>query len=340
MRETTVVQGRGSVHRKRAVRSATTLLATAVAVLGVASGALAAAASPETSPATGTAPFESRIRPYTLILPVGWSVVEASQEQGSDQDLFAGPEGDARVGTATPEPGQTVADRVATNRADLPTGCTSDPDADWSTTLGGEEAIGWSSQCPNAFTMAVNTIHGGVGYRLSVSVPMGSEQSAAPLLEQMRLGFAFSDSTAPAVDGSADLATVEAALQGTWENAWHPIELAIATLDAAGIDSRDRWWADGDSTTTLRSAVKFQDGAIVQYVAIDGGPLEVGWVGTYRLIDDHTIKAIETSTFDRVVYEFTLRDDVLTIDVVSYDDPVSLAPQTALYETLPFTRVP
>jgi hypothetical protein len=90
----------------------------------------------------------------------------------------------------------------------------------------------------------------------------------------------------------------------------------------------------------VRSAVRFEDGAITQYGAADGGPLEVGWVGSYRLLDGHTIEAIETGSFNRIVYEFTLSDGILTMDVVSNDDPVDLVPQTGIYETLPFTRVP
>ena len=76
------------------------------------------------------------------------------------------------------------------------------------------------------------------------------------------------------------------------------------------------------------------------YVATDGGPLERGAVGTYTLIDDHTIEGVELSTSFRTVYEFTLQDGVLTIDAVSTDDPYGLVAVTGIAETLPFTRVP
>ncbi len=41
-----------------------------------------------------------------------------------------------------------------------------------------------------------------------------------------------------------------------------------------------------------------------------------------------------------MTYDFVLRGNVLTMDVVSDSDPADLVPQTGLYETLPFTRVP
>ena len=85
-----------------------------------------------------------------------------------------------------------------------------------------------------------------------------------------------------------------------------------------------------------------QDGAMIQYEAADGGPLEVAWTGTYQLLDDHTIEASEVGLFNRFVYDFSLRDGILTLDVISVDDPYpdAFGVQTAIYETLPFTRVP
>jgi hypothetical protein len=78
-----------------------------------------------------------------------------------------------------------------------------------------------------------------------------------------------------------------------------------------------------------------------QYCAADGGPLEICWNAAYRLIDEHTIEASEVGRpTTRMVYAFTLRDGVLALDVVNADDPIDLIAQTAIFETLPFTRVP
>ena len=86
--------------------------------------------------------------------------------------------------------------------------------------------------------------------------------------------------------------------------------------------------------------IRFQDGRLQQFESYDGGPDQLGWTGTYRVVGPHTIEATEIGTFDTITYDFDLRGNVLTVDVVSDADPVNLVPQTGIYETLPFTRVP
>jgi hypothetical protein len=256
--------------------------------------------------------------------------------------MFEGPGANAMMIFGAPaEPGDTVEGRVAAGRAEV-ADCTSDPSEDLPTTLGGAYGVEWTWSCDTSYHAAISAIHDGRRMRLEVSVPTGSEALAGPLLEQLRQGFAFTSAEAPSVGAEVDLAAIEAELQGTYENAWHPPELEFATIEAAGLTDRsDRgYWDWMESVTTLRSAVKFDDGSIVQYGAADGGPLEMGWIGSYRLLDDHTIEAIETGTFNRIVYEFTLRDGILTMDVVHNDSPIDLVPQTGIYETLPFTKVP
>jgi hypothetical protein len=326
--------------RGRALASCTFLLALAVAL--VSGTVIGAEQDPQaTSPDAGTR-FDSVLYPYSMTLPPGWRVIDASQDPGSDQDLFEGPEGTARVGTGIPEPGQTVADRVADNRAGLAPGCSSGPADDWPTTLGAEQAIGWSWRCDESFTVAINAIHEDLGYRLSVSVPVDTEPLAAPLLESLRSDFTFTVGSDEPATVAADLASLEAALEGTYETAWHPVELEYATLEAAGFGPEDEpsWFGYMGSISTARHALKLEDGTLTLYTASDGGPLEVGWLGRFRLTDDHTIEAVESGTFTEIVYEFTLEDGVLALDVISDSDPVDIIPQTAIYETLPFTRVP
>jgi hypothetical protein len=328
----------GQVHRNRLFLLSASIVLIGVGLASVDAAAAGDSASPEPSATAGT-PFTSTKFDYTLVLPPGWRAIPEAQE---DQDLFEGSGANARVGSGGPsEPGETVEDRVATNRADM-ADCTSDPSADRPTTLGGVYGIEWTWSCDNSHHAAVNAIHDGRRLRLEVIVPDGSESLAAPLLEQLRQSFAFTSAEAPSVRVEPDLAAIEAELQGTFENAWHPPELEFAAIEAAGlIDRSDRgYWDWNEAATTVRSAVRFEDGDIIQYSARDGGPLEVGWVGRYQLLDDHTIEAIETGTFNRIVYEFTLRNDILTMDVVSNDDPIDLVPQTGIYETLPFTKVP
>jgi hypothetical protein len=306
--------------------------------LGLASVDAAAAsdASPQPSPSAGT-PFISTKFPYTIVLPEGW---RALPEGFENQDMFEGPGANAMVIFGAPaEPGETVEGRVAENRADL-VDCTSDPDQDRPTTLGEAYGIEWTWSCDMSYHVAVHAIHDGRRHRLEVSVPTGSEALAAPLLEQLRQSFAFTSAESASVGSEADLAAIDAQLQGTWVSGWHAPELEIATIEAAGLTAPSDWVSAVKTATTSRHGVKFEDGTIIQYGAADGGPLEMGWIGSYRLLDDHTIEAIETGSFWRIVYEFRLRDDILMMDVITDEDPSDMAIQTSIYETLPFTKVP
>lgn len=324
--------------------------ALALAIVSIATTSLAAAAasddaSPEADQRSGTTRFESDWI-YSLDLPEGWQLFSALAEASGTEDLFEGPGGvSARIGGGASQPGDTVESRVAENREGMIADgtCESDESADQPTTLGGEPAIAWSWRCQNSFHAAINTLGQGMRLRLQVNVPLAQEQQAADMLEALRQGFAFrGDGTAPS-EMTADLAALDLQLQGTYQNEWHPVELQHATIEAAGLSLDDAdlgylgTWPLG---STARTAVTFEDGRIDLFVGVDGGPLERGWVGTYTLIDDHTIEAVEDPTFFRYGYEFTLQDGVLTIDVVGSDDPFGLVAQTGIYETLPFTRVP
>jgi hypothetical protein len=140
---------------------------------------------------TGVA-FASTIYPYVLRLPADWEAHPASE----DEDFFSGPGGvTLKVGTAVPEPGQTVADRVASNRASDFGGCATDPAKDRPATMGGEPAIIWSAICDGVVNVAANTIHNGRGYRLLVAVtsPDGAIDVAAGSLEELLASFRFTD---------------------------------------------------------------------------------------------------------------------------------------------------
>ena len=139
----------------------------------------------------GTA-FESTVYPYRLQLPAGWSPLSSS----GDEDVFEGPDAmTAKVGSAQPEPGQTVVDRVAVNRASEFTGCTTDPSADAPAVLGGEPAVRWSATCGTILSLATNTIHGGTGYRLLVALPDGPEAmaTATAVMDVLVATFAFTN---------------------------------------------------------------------------------------------------------------------------------------------------
>jgi hypothetical protein len=304
------------------------------------------------SPEPGGTVFESARFPYRLTLPTGWRVVPASQEPGTGADAFDSGEVVATVVSGVLGPGETVADHVAGNRAALAADCVSDAAADRPTTLGDEPAIAWSWRCPDLAFAAIHTAHDGRVYRLAVTAPAARETEAPAFLEALRASWVFvADPGVSPLPGAVDLTVLHSRLQGTWTTEWHPVELDSAAVRAAGLDDTDPAWREtvasmGQGATT-RYGVKFADDDITQYSALNGGPLEVGWYGTYRLLDGQTIEATEsgnpatdTGTIGRIVYDFALDDDVLTIDVVTDSDPLDMMVQTAIYETLPFTKVP
>lgn len=338
----TIKDQRALLGSRRSARIAIALAAT-LATIATASMATAAAsddASPDAGQATGTTHFDSAWV-YSLDVPEGWRLFSAMTDASGGEDLFEGPDGmSAMVGGGASEPGDTVEGRVAANRADMTAdgACQSDELEDQPTTLGGEPAITWSWRCANSYHAAINTLGRDMRLRLQVNVPLAEERQAAAMLEAFRQGFAFlGDGAAPS------LADLDGQLQGRYQNEWHPVELQHATIEAAGLSLDDAdpaflgTWPLG---STARTAVTFEDGKLDIYVGTNGGPMERGWVGTYTLIDDHTIEAVELSTGLRIVYEFTLRDGILTMDVVSDSDPRDLVAQTAIFETLPFARVP
>jgi hypothetical protein len=306
----------------------------------VTSWAPSAAASPVPSAAEAGVAFASTLYPYTMTLPPGWSATPP--DRGATSDNFEGPGASASVDSrGAAEPGQTVQQRVDISRG-TKNGCTSDPAEDRPSMLGGEVAVQWTFSCSNTFTVARNTIHEGFGYGLALNVPTESEDKAPGLLDTLASTFTFTDVGAGTPSASPDLEAVAAQLEGTWQTEWAPKELWIATIRAAGLDPATGGFTDNDflGGNTARVTIKFEDGRLVVYPAVDGGPDEVGWRGTYRLLDSHTIEAVDGQFFNKIVYDFTIGGDVLTMKVVSNTDPIDLIPQTSIYDTLPFTRVP
>jgi hypothetical protein len=292
-----------------------------------------------------------------MVLPPGWRVVPESQELGSSQDLFELGSSVARVAAGTlTDPSHTAEDRVAINRARLTaagTGCASDPAQDVPTTLGGERAIVWSHRCADTFNGHVHAVHDGMAFVVEVVGPLESETDAAAQLEALRAGFAFVDTAglSPLPSSQPDLAAVDAQLQGTWATEWHPLQLELATVRADGLEPGDsgsgrEWWdavsaaVEANPELTVRLAMKFEDGRYTQYSAADGGPFEVAWIGRYLLRDPRTVEATGIPGGETFVFDFSLRDDVMTVDLLSNTDPGGMVPETAILETLPYVRLP
>ena len=105
----------------------------ATGLVGACSGSSVTTSVPGPAPtiaAEGTE-FESTLYPYSIVLPDGWTVDDASQLPGSDEDLFVSTDGAhwITVGSGIPEPDQTLEDWVELGRDSYPD-CASDPGDD------------------------------------------------------------------------------------------------------------------------------------------------------------------------------------------------------------------
>jgi hypothetical protein len=179
----------------KSIRSSVILIAL---VTTACTGGVSPRAAPSSPPAATASPtaragttFRSSIYAYVLQLPSGWHANPAS----ADEDFFDGPDDmTLTIGSAQPEPGQTVEDRVAANRLEF-MDCTTDPANDARIMLGGEPGILWSFQCGSILGLAANTIHAGVGYRVMVKLPDSPQAMAraTALMDGFRTSFAFTD---------------------------------------------------------------------------------------------------------------------------------------------------
>ena len=165
---------------------------------------------------------------------------------------------------------------MAINRANLGPACQSDPAVDLPTTIGGEDGLEWTWACGGWTYLGINMLHDEQRLRLQVGMPPGSEGEAQPLLDQLAQNLTFAD-TAGVVATGPDRAAIDAALQGTFETAWHPVELEAATIEAAGLPPIMKFTGTPGS---VRWAIKFQNRLLTVYEGDDAGPYEIGWQGT------------------------------------------------------------
>lgn len=137
--------------------------------------------------------------------------------------------------------------------------------------------------------------------------------------------------------------------EGTYETG--PIAFAKFVTKAvdAGFDPArvDQFFAQYGATNpaTLEVTLRLTEGRWVEFESVDGGAPEIGWSGTYEVIDDDTVVA--TDPCGAITYDYALDGDVLTLDMVDdqcqgfagYDRDGELIAQTILFGTAPFTRV-
>lgn len=161
---------------------------------GPTQASLAPASRTTVTPAPATPPptsFSSAVLPYTVVLPAGWVELSTSGEEDGyeSEDL----QWTLAVGTGHPEPGHVVEDRVRINRESEFANCDTRPETDRSVTVGGERGIVWEFSCGAIFGLAANTIHDGVGYRLTLRNYGNAADQLEAVMAGILAGFAFTD---------------------------------------------------------------------------------------------------------------------------------------------------
>ncbi len=128
--------------------------------------------------------------------------------------------------------------------------------------------------------------------------------------------------------------------EGTYRTPELAVEQVVATGVSAGFDQA----AVQDFVTGVKGSavftLKLEAGHWTLFEAYDGGPAEMEWSGTYRVIDADTVVAGDPC---EITYDYALHADELTIDMV--EDPCfpgeegEQIAQTVLYETAPFAKI-
>jgi hypothetical protein len=136
------------------------------------------------------------------------------------------------------------------------------------------------------------------------------------------------------------------------EGTYRTPELTVDQLVAAGVSAGFDQTAvedhlargDGGERTAVLT-LKLEAGRWTLFEAFDGRPAEMGWSGTYQVIDADTVVA--TDPCGAITYDYVLHADELTIDMVvdecrglDEESPDGeLIAQTILYETAPFAKI-
>jgi hypothetical protein len=115
-------------------------------------------------------------------------------------------------------------------------------------------------------------------------------------------------------------------------------DLLAAGLDAGFSEADMNAFLDADGIEgTVQFGLLLADGGWTQRYAYDGADEDVGWRGTYEVVDADTV--IATDPCGAITYEYALDGDVLTLDMVDDQCPGlgEQIAQTVIFESAPFT---
>ncbi len=318
-----------SARRAAATLGISVLLAACAGAPGTTAGSQAPTiASSGSATPTNATQFASFRVPYRLDLPVGWTVLASSQQPGSDEDVFVAPDRATWVtmGTGQPLPGQTVKDRVNLGRLEFPQ-CASRPTDDRSISMGGESGLEWSYACLRDFNLAAQSIHQGLGFRLTVHVCTPATALAQPQMDDLLAGLAFTDAPAAAPSGvatsdqpfgcgPAPSQSVAPSPQTDLDGVWQACPTEKDILAAGGEAGEAR---DNAGCTTLT----FRHGAFLE----SGASASTGQPGSYRIADaEVTIFRANGDAFD---FAWSVSGDRLTLKMSTKPGAISPAPWIA-----------
>jgi hypothetical protein len=92
--------------------------------------------------------------------------------------------------------------------------------------------------------------------------------------------------------------------------------------------------------STIQFGLRLQWGSWIQYVIVNDGPAEVGWRGTYDIVDDATVNVTDPTGEDGTrTFAYHFDGEQLTLDLVDCPpcDQFAEMIETLIYESAPYT---
>ena len=141
--------------------------------------------------------------------------------------------------------------------------------------------------------------------------------------------------------------TTSALPEGTYRTDPVPVSTIVAALKAENVPTA-QYEADMRGVETVVFTLRFQDGRMVWFASIDGGPDDINAEGTYVIEDGRTIVETDASGDPTSIIriDFTLDGPTLTThwqpDAIAraWDDPAALPGTTSFFNSAPYTRQP
>lgn len=166
-----------------------------------------------------------------------------------------------------------------------------------------------------------------------------------------------SDSTAEPAAGTVSSATATQAStsadprlpEGTYRTPELRLEQFVAAGVAGGFKRAaiEEFWREARVVPgrTVVETLKLQAGRWTAFISVDNGPTETIWVGTYEIVDDDTVMALESGFDCSVIYRYALSGGELRLAVQRHEcdgekaAEVHQIAQTTIYQTAPFTKL-